>query len=522
MTATMLTFLGVLLAAPPVPPSAPATARAASPILAAVARAAESRLRDWRFGEADMLIWLLRVTAPNTREVVQVRARRLYLLGRYTEARALIRHHLGPHLRSDLAARVEAAARVVGPMVTHRTASGSFVIRCPRGIDEILLPYAEAVLERSRVALADELGLVPQGPVRVEILPGAEELAQVSPLRLEEVRRTGTTGLSVDHRIMVITPRAVATGYGWADTLAHEYVHFVLEVKARRRVPLWLHEGLARFLQQRWREPLPTALDPLLRHRLATGLRDRRLVPLHKMVPSFAKLKDHRQAALAYAQVASMILQVHGAHGSAGLRRLVEGLAAGLGIDKALRRVTGGNLAQLVARWKVWLTAQQLKPVPAFVPRDRRFKKGPRARLRERTPFERFRRLGAILRARTRHVAAAVEYRKALAVVHGADADTANTLARVLLRLRRRREAATVIARALPYGDHVAALHVVAARAAEGLGDHGRAEKHLLRANHIDPFDPEIHCGLARLLTRRGAAEAARETRVCQRLNKEN
>jgi Flp pilus assembly protein TadD len=103
-------------------------------------------------------------------------------------------------------------------------------------------------------------------------------------------------------------------------------------------------------------------------------------------------------------------------------------------------------------------------------------------------------------------------------LVRGADADTANTLARVLLRLRRRPEAAKVIARALPYGDHVAALHVVAARVAEDLGDHAGAEKHLLRANQIDPFDPEVHCRLARLLTKRGAPEAARETRVCQRL----
>ena len=82
-------------------------------------------------------------------------------------------------------------------------------------------------------------------------------------------------------------------------------------------------------------------------------------------------------------------------------------------------------------------------------------------------------------------------------------------------------QAAAVVARALPYGDHVAALHVVAARAAEALGDHGGAEKHWVRANQIDPFDPEIHCGLARLLTRRGAPTAARETRVCQRLNQD-
>jgi len=532
MIATLLTFFGLVLAAPQaVPPgatagpapaaTAPVTVRAASPVVAGVARLAETWLRGWRFTEAEMLIGLLRVTAPNTREVVRVHARHLYLMGRYTAAQALLQRHLGPGVQSDLAARVAAAVAVVEPMVTHRSASGSFLIRCPRGTDEILLLYAEAVLERSRVALRDELGLVSDGPVRVEILSGAEDLARVSPLRLEEVRRTGTTGLSQDHRIMLITPRAVATGYGWADTLAHEYVHYVLEVKARHRVPLWLHEGLARFLQQRWREPLPTALEPLQRHRLALGIRDRRLVSLRKMMPSFAKLKDHRQAALAYAQVASMILQLHRAHGSAGLRLLVEGLAAGLGIDLALRGVTGGNLAQFVARWKVRLVAQKLQPVPVYEPQPRQFKQSSGTRPHKRTPFERFRRLGAILRGRARYGAAAVEYRKALAVVNGADADTANTLARVLLRLGKRSEAAQVITRALPYGDQVAALHVVAARAAEGLGKHRRAEEHLWRANYIDPFDPEIHCALSRLLTRRAAPEAARETAVCQQLNKE-
>ncbi len=527
MTATLLTALTVLLSGPaPAPatgPAAPAAlpTKAASEVLAGIARLAESRQRDWRFADAELIVGMLEVMAPHTRETVRVRARQLYYLGQYKEARALMRRYSGPHLRSDLMARVEAATRVVGPMVTRRSASGSFVIRCPRGTDELLLPYAEAVLERSRKAMADELGLLPDGPVRVEILPGAEELAEVSPLRLEEVRRTGTTGLSQDHRIMLITPRAVATGYGWADTLAHEYVHYVLEVKARHRIPLWLHEGLARFLQGRWRGPLPTALEPLQRHRLATGIRDRRLVPLHKMMPSFAKLKDHRQAALAYSQVASMILQLHAAHASAGLRRLVEGLASGLSIDAALRRVTGKSLVQFVARWKATLVAQRLQPVPAFAPRARRFKKDAVAQKRKRTPFERFRRLGAILRARARFGAAAVEYGKALDRVGGADADTANILGRVLLRLNRPKEAAKVIGRALPYGDHMAALHVVAARAAERLGNHAAAEKHLQRANHIDPFDPEIHCGLARLLVGRAAPEALHETQVCTLLQKD-
>lgn len=529
MTLLLTALLLMTPAAPPpaAPPpaalGAPAaqSAPAAPPVLATMARLAAARLREWRFAEAELLVGLLRATAPHTREVVRVRARRLYLLGRYRAARALLHRHFGARPTTDLAVRVEAAFAVVGPMATRRSATGHFVLRCPRGTDEILLPYVEQVLERSRVAMRDELGLLPDGPVRVEILPGAEALARVSPLRLSEIRRTGTTGLSQDHRIMLITPQALATGYGWADTLAHEYVHYVLEVRAPRRVPLWLHEGLARFLQGRWRGPLPTALEPLQRHRLATGIRDRRLVPLQQMMPSFAKLRDHRQAALAYTQVASMILQLHAAHGSQGLRHLIDRLAAGQRIDAALKAITGLRLAGFVARWKATVIAQRLQPVPSFEPRTRHYKKGSLARPQKRTPFARFARLGAILRARARYAAAAVEYRKALDLVAGADADTANTLARVLLRLRRQSEAAQVVARALPYGDHMAALHVVAARAAEALGRPREAERHLTRANHIDPFDPEIHCSLARLLALRAAPETAQEMQVCQQLKKE-
>ena len=37
------------------------------------------------------------------------------------------------------------------------------------------------------------------------------------------------------------------------DTISHEYVHYVITRKWGKQIPLWLHEGLAKYLEARWR-----------------------------------------------------------------------------------------------------------------------------------------------------------------------------------------------------------------------------------------------------------------------------
>ena len=47
----------------------------------------------------------------------------------------------------------------------------------------------------------------------------------------------------------------LTTGYDWLDTVSHEYVHLVVSRKSRNTVPIWMHEGLAKYLESRWRGP---------------------------------------------------------------------------------------------------------------------------------------------------------------------------------------------------------------------------------------------------------------------------
>jgi tetratricopeptide (TPR) repeat protein len=492
-----------------------------------LAETASAHLSRGQLDRADGVLSVLELAAPGHPAGLLLRGRWHYLHGRYDRALELLRQ-VGDAGHGALRRKAEAAVRLLSGHVRREVAGGRFIIAHPPGVDALLVPYAEAALAAAHEALGRELGLRPDGPVRVELLESAEDLAALSSLSEDEVRRTGTIALCHDHRILIVTPRSTVTGYGWLDSLAHEYVHYLLEANAPGQVPLWLHEGIARFAQGTWRGPAPDRLSPREASRLARGLRLGNLVPLERMAPSLAKLKDHDEAALAYAQVSSLVLHLHRKHGGAGLRALISGLAAGRALPDVLKGITGHALPELLTRWRQDLVTQRLRELPPD-PTE-----GPRHRARagtaepsapvepDRSPWARQRRLGAILRARGRPAAAVVAYEKALAESQGSDGHVASHLARLHLRLGRPRDALRVVTLAQPFHEDHAALHLVAGQAHAGLGAAAAAVAELERANGIDPFDPEIHCRLETLYEQLGrAAEARREQEACARLKRE-
>ena len=121
--------------------------------------------------------------------------------------------------------------------------------------DAVLVPYARDTLEAAYKALHDDLGLRRRAAIRVELYRSPSDLAAVSSLSQAEVARTGTIALCKWARLMVTTPRALAYGYPWLDSINHELVHYAVSTLTGDRAPVWLQEGLAKFLERRWREP---------------------------------------------------------------------------------------------------------------------------------------------------------------------------------------------------------------------------------------------------------------------------
>ena len=92
---------------------------------------------------------------------------------------------------------------------------------------------------------------------------------------------------------------SLVTGYDWLDTVSHEFVHLVVSRKSHNTVPIWMHEGLAKYLESRWKGPAGKALTPSSLALLGSRVRKKQLVTFEQMSPSMALLPTARLFALA-------------------------------------------------------------------------------------------------------------------------------------------------------------------------------------------------------------------------------
>jgi tetratricopeptide (TPR) repeat protein len=428
-----------------------------------------------------------------------------------------------------LAALAEATAAATREFVETR--GTHFRVRHAPGKDALLVPYALDALERAYRALAADFGDAPSEPVRVEIYPEVADLAKVSTLTLREIETSGTIALCKFNRIMIVSPRALMAGYPWMDTLAHEYTHFIVTRVSRNTVPIWLHEGLAKLEEARWRDTAPRSdgrpagLTPTMEHLLAGALGRKRLITFEQMHPSMAKLPSQEDSALAFAEVYMALVYLQQQIGWDGIRHLIGALRDGHSDEEAVATALGRPFAQFQHDWRAWLHEQKLRTRAGLVPTALKFKKAPDDRSSNEDASEiaedkarKLARLGGLLRARRRLRAAASEYEKAAAIIGPGHPQVANPLGRTYLELG---DAERAIATALPtlelYPDQAAP----SAMLGEGYlkkGDFARAQQYFEAALRISPFDPAIHCGLERILRRRDDPRAAEEAAACRTL----
>jgi tetratricopeptide (TPR) repeat protein len=401
-----------------------------------------------------------------------------------------------------------------------------FVVRYERGKDELLASYALAALEKAYAALGDDFGWRPTVPVRVEIYPAVADLAKVSPLTEKEIETSGTIALCKFNRLMIVSPRALITGYPWLDTLNHEYTHYVITRVSKNTVPIWLHEGLAKFEERRWRGPRDEnrngGMTPAMEHLLASGLVHHHLITFAQMHPSMAKLPSQADTALAFAEVYTAIEYLHEKLGWRGIREQIARLSDG--------KTPEILSADFESGWRTWLRGRKYRLHPGLLPAEAelRFKKGAGKSTEAseddsgRIGEERARklaRLGGLLRARHRLAAAAIEYEKAQAIVGVGHPSVANKLARTYLELGDVTRAIATAEQALELYPDQAAPNATLGEAWLQRGDLGQAERYLQAALAVSPFDPAVHCGLERVYaTRKELERAGAEGRICQSL----
>ena len=487
----------------------PAAARTTSQL----AERIDNELEAWDIEGAQRGLGELLSQDPGSVAAAYFRARVLFEQGKYAESSAAY-----GEARSRGAGQIDgfeamaklaqAAADELKGDEVHESAH--FVVYTRPGKDALLFPYALEALEKAHAALTQDLGYSPPGKVRVEVYETAQALARVSPLTVAEIKASGTIALCKYNRLMITSPRALLRGYAWLDTVSHEFVHYLVTRKGRNTVPIWLQEGLAKFLETRWRGAPGLAVDEGSTALLTRAARDRKLIPFAAMHPSIAKLPTQEAAALAFAEVESAIKLLHQRGGQQALTELVAAMASGFSDENAVAQAYGKPFPQFEQEWRADLLKPRREPA-AQAPGSARplaahklvFKEDARKKgaagteAGEERPTDpeakRSVRLGEIFFARRRWAAAALEYGKARARLTREVPLLARRYAFAQIQLGRLGEAESALAAAVSRDPQDEAAQVLYARVLSKRGEHAKARAALEAGIAIDPFDPELH-----------------------------
>lgn len=430
---------------------------------------------------------------------------------------------------SDMAkgwkAFAEQTAWAVQDLKTYH--SPHFTMRLHETYDGVLAEYALEALEKAYTFLGRDLGYQHTTPVRIEIFPDHERFHAASSLSKRDIEVAGAVGICKFDKVMLLSPRVLLRGYRWLDALVHEYVHYVIVKLSDDKAPIWLHEGVAKHEEARWRSPGSLYLSPMNRTLLAEALRSGDFVTFDQMEPSLVRLETPHQVQLAYAEAASAVEFILDRVGYPGLREVFLHMArSGIhGAKGPIEQVLGLPLAAFEDEWKQFLQGKQLKPVPGV--QFTQFKvvdkgEGDADRLEQEAlqsaAVEKDLALGELMRQRRRFEATVYYYERARKGRPDSPL-VLNKLARALIAAQRTPEAVPPLLHALDVHPDYSTSYTALGDVYRMLGEVDKARDHYEQAIQINPFDPAPHQFLAELYRQAGSTEAAeREAHIARQL----
>ena len=461
---------------------------------------------QWRFEQAEGYVDSMMKKYPRSGDVYFLKSRVEFYKGNYDRAWELMENveDASPTVKS-FKSLVKNTREVTAGFVSRE--SEHFIFRFSDGADQVLIGYAEEVLEKSYRVLGDILEHHPGKKVRVEIYPNRVPFSKISPLTLKDIVTSGTVALCKYNRIMIISPGSLVRGYNWLDTLSHEYTHYLLSSKGNNNVPLWLHEGIAKYLEARWRTGT-SHLTPVMETILADGLASDYLVALEDMMPSLAKLKTAEDVQLAYAEVATMVDYMTSLKGESVLAALVNQLARDIPIESIFKSQFGKSLTEFQADWKTYVLGKKFKTIPGltvlkFRFKDKREEKKEALNIGHRRAHD-LTLLGDILKSRQFIQAAIIEYRKAMAESKTLSPILHNKLAGTYMLHKEFDKAETLLIESLQY-------YPMFATTLTNLGEVHYLQKNYQaasifyqRAERINPFHPGVHARLIQIYSAMG------------------
>jgi tetratricopeptide (TPR) repeat protein len=295
-------------------------------------------------------------------------------------------------------------------------------------------------------------------------------------------------------------------GYRWLDAISHEYMHYLILKVTANKAPIWFHEGLAKYEETRWRNG-PSYLSSLYQTLLARALTEGRLIGFDRMEPSLIKLETPEDVQLAYAQAASAIEFIIAKAKQEGLREIMKRMTTykERAASESIKDVLGVSFNQFENEWKEYLGSKGLKEAGGASVRRYKIKEGKADE--ERLDMSEIKsmvarnraHLGDLLKERGRVDAAIIEYRRALTETNDS-VPIMNRLSDVLIGLGRDEEALEILNRAKALDPDHPNIYADLGKIYLRFKDLKRAEEAFRASIQINPFNPEVHLGLAAVL----------------------
>ena len=466
-------------------------------------------VQDWDITSAEKLSQQLLKKYPESGDAHFLQARIEFMKGNYERSWKILRL-VGDNLKpvQEFKDHVNATRKASKNFISKETEH--FIFRFEEGPDEILIHYAEKALEASYQVLGKILNYYPEEKVLVEFYSDRKPFSKISPLTLKDILTSGTVALCKYNRIMMISPGSLVRGFNWLDTLSHEYVHYLLTKKSRNHLPLWMHEGIAKFLETQWRGE-KKYLSPIMETVLSNALKNNYRVELEDMMPSLAKLKNAEDVQLAYAEVSSMMEYLVSIKGQTIFSNILQELASNTEFEKTFIKHVGQNLENFQTDWGNWAKKLELQNIPGIEVLSTEFKnrkglepenKGYK-QLKSRTARN-FTFLGDILKSRDHFQAATIEYKKALDDSSTHSPVLYNKLAGTYMQTHKYQEAETLLKESLAFFPN---FHTTLTNLGElyfSNQDYQTARVYFEKAVRINPFNPFVHMRLIHAYGRLG------------------
>jgi tetratricopeptide (TPR) repeat protein len=478
----------------------------------------EAYLATWDVGQAARVADDLLNEGHTIAPVLYFASRVRFYEGNYAESLRLLKDFTGA--ADALPGQEEFLEHVTNVYQTaskfQEKASPHFIFRYIQEKDEILVDYALPALEKAYEEIGRDLDCFPKDKIIVEVYPDVDSFCQASTLTKEEIDTSGTVAICMFNRLMITTPRVLLHGYSWLDTLAHEYVHYAINKKTRCRTPIWLHEGIAKYEEVRWRMSEGKELSRTSESLLAEAIENDYFITFEQMHPSLAKLKKHEDTVLAFAEVHKAIEYILEKGGYDLLRKILELIAKGEPAENAVASALQVPFTQFEQEWQEYLRNSDLKKIPGIQVMPLHFKKnesdtGDVEDVSEIEAGEarKHAKLGDILRNENRPEAAIVEYEKAYEVAGLISPQIMNKLALAYLLDTQYEKAEDILITTRHYYPEYPTTHVTLGELYQRRKEYDKAIESLTLASQINPYNPFVHQTLFTLCQNTGKKEEA-------------